>query len=158
MRVRAFAVPVLCAAVCASSFAQDFRKVSWGMTPDQVTAAETDLDFRQLNGTTKSVLTSPVDVMGRGGVLNYIFEDDKLVIAQYRFDDDDTLRTYNELRGILELKYGAVDQGQSHSRWTLRRTFISLSSQDDICRVTYADLRWIAAAKEKEKAEYDLYF
>jgi hypothetical protein len=158
MRLRVLAVPALCAAVCASSFAQDFRKVSWGMTPEEVTAAEMDLRFTRLNGTTKSILTSPVDVMGRGGVLNYIFEDDKLVMAQYRFDDDDELRTYSELRGILELKYGPVDQGQSHSRWTKRRTFISLSSQDDICRVSYADLQWVAAAKEKEKAELDQYF
>ncbi|HVO39579.1 MAG TPA: hypothetical protein VMV03_11185 [Spirochaetia bacterium] len=158
MRIRAFAVPILCAAVCASAFAQDFRKVSWGMTPDQVTAAEADPRFARLNGTTKSILTSPVEVMGHGGFLNYIFEDGKLVIAQYRFDDDDEMRTYNEVRGALEDKYGAVDQGQSYSRWTLQRTFISLSSQDDVCRVTYADLRWIASTKEKQRAEHDPYF
>ena len=158
MRIRVLAVPILCAAVCAASFAQDFRRVSWGMTPDQVTATEADLHFARLNGTTKSILTSPVDVMGHGGVLNYIFDDGKLVMAQYRFDDDDEMSTYNEVRDALEDKYGAVDQGQSHSRWTLQRTFISLNSQDDICRVTYADLRWVAAIRERQKAEYDLYF
>jgi hypothetical protein len=158
MRIRAFAVPALLMAFCASSFAQDFRKVSWGMTPDQVAGAESDLHFARLNGTAKSIMTSPVEVMGHSGVLNYIFEDGRLVMAQYRFDDDDNLGTYNEIRDALEGKYGPVDQGQSRSRWTLQRTFISLSSQNDICRVDYADLRWIAAIKEKQRAEYDSYF
>lgn len=134
--------PALLFLTLASSvlFAQDFRKTSWGMSPEAVTAAESGLEFARLDGTTKFVLTARADVMGHGGILNYIFEDDKLVIAQYRFDDDDQMSTYGEVLDALTEKYGApVESGLTYARWKLERTFIGLTFTSALCKFDYAE-------------------
>ena len=142
-----------------SAFGQDFRKTSWGMSVEDVVSAESDLQFSQMDGTSNTMLTSHVEVMGHSGILNYIFESDKLVIAQYKFDDDDDMRTYNEVLGVLTDKYGQpADSGDAIVRWKLPRTYISLSFKDNLCRVDYADQGWVADAKEKRKPEFDSFF
>ena len=105
------------------------------------------------------MLSTKVDVMGHSGVLNYIFQENKLVMAQYRFDDEEDMRTYSEVLDALTDKYGdPADSGDVYSRWKLERTFIGLSFKDDLCKVDYADEGWVADMKQKRMSEYDMYF
>jgi hypothetical protein len=159
MRPRAGQIAAVLLLLALSAFGLDFRKVTWGMSLDDVISAESELKFSQMDGTSNSMLTSRVNVMGRSGMLNYIFVDDKLVIAQYRFDDEDDMRTYHEILNILTQKYGkAADSGDSYTRWTLPRTYIGLSFKDNLCKVDYADQGWVADMKEKRRADYDQLF
>lgn len=154
--VLALAVVLLASGI---AFGQDFRKVTWGMSVDDVTAAEKDLHFSRMDGTTKSILSSPVVVMGVSGTLAYIFEDGKLVMAQYRLDDEDDMRTYAAVLAALTDKYGqAFDSDPVHSRWGTERTFIGLSFTNDLCRVDYADESWLSRIKQKQREEYDSLF
>ncbi|HTP60118.1 MAG TPA: hypothetical protein VMM82_14435 [Spirochaetia bacterium] len=149
-------VLLLCA-LCAS--AQDFRKVTWGMSVDDVTSAESDLEFAQQDSASGTVLSARVYVMARTGTLNYVFENGKLVIGQYRFDDEDDMGVFKEILGVLKKKYGAASSsGATYSRWKTARTYVSLSFKDDVCRVDYADPSWVAAATDKQKAQYDSLF
>ncbi|MGO9412430.1 MAG: hypothetical protein ACLQCB_16980 [Spirochaetia bacterium] len=159
MRLRAWRVAAVLLLLAASAFAQDFRKVTWGMSVDDVVSAESALTFSQMDEASNTTLTSHVNVMGHNGILNYIFENDKLVIAQYKFDDEDDMRTYTGILNILKEKYGAPsDSGDSFSHWKLPRTYIGISFKDDVCKVVYADQGWVADAKENRKAEYDSFF
>jgi hypothetical protein len=98
-----------------------------------------------------------VSAVGHSGMLNYVFESDKLVIAQYNFDDDDDMTT--EILGILTGKHGQpADSGDIIVHWKLARTYIGLSFKDNLRRVDYADQGCVADAKDKGKAEYDLLF
>lgn len=146
--------------LCAlSASAADFRQVTWGMSVDDVAGAESDLSFTQQDTATGAILSAHVYVMGRTGTLNYIFEGGKLIIAQYRFDDDDDMPTFKEILGVLKKKYGtAASSGAAYSRWNTARTYVSLSFKDDVCRVDYADQAWVAAAKAQQKAQYDSLF
>ncbi len=145
--------------VATSAAAQDFRTVTWGMSPAEVGAAEKDLKLSEMKGTSRSLLKAPVNVMDHAGVLTYVFEADKLVSAQYTFDDEADMRTYNEIAGVLAGKYGApLDVGESHALWVTDRTIIRLSFGSSLCRVDYADKAWVADMREKQKAEYDQLF
>ena len=151
-------VAVLFFLAALSAFGQDFRKVTWGMSPEEVISAE-GLPFTRMNGTLKTMLSTKVDVMGHSGVLNYIFQENKLVMAQYRFDDEEDMRTYSEVLTALTDKYGdPADFGDLYSRWRLERTYIGLSFKDNLCKVDYADAGWVADMKQKRMSEYDMYF
>jgi hypothetical protein len=159
MRLHSRGIAAVLCLFALSASAQDFRKVTWGMSPDEVIAAETELQFSRMNGTSNTLLSTRVEVTGHSGLLNYIFEDNKLVIAQYRFDDEEDMRTYNEILNALTDKYGAPsDSGDSYSRWKLPRTYVGISFKNDICKVDYADQRWVADTREKRRAEYDSNF
>jgi hypothetical protein len=159
MRLRRWQVAALLLLSAMSASAQDFRKVTWGMSVDDVIAAESGLEFSELDGTSKSMLSSHVEVMGRTGILTYTFENQKLVIAQYKFDDEDDMGTCKDIRSVLTRKYGAAaDSGDTSARWNLPRTFISLSFKDNLCRVDYADQGWVSEVREKRRAEYDSLF
>jgi hypothetical protein len=146
--------------LCAlSASAADFRQVTWGMSVDDVTAADSDLSFTQQDEAASTILSARVYVMGRTGTLNYIFESGKLIIAQYRFDDEDDMSTFKEILVVLKKKYGtAASSAAASSRWKSARTYISLSFKDDVCRVDYADQAWVAAAKDQQKAQYESLF
>jgi len=153
---RIAAVLFLCALAAS---AQDFRKVTWGMSIDDVTGAESSLSFNQQDAATSTMLSARVYVMDRTGTLNYIFESGKLVIGQYRFDDEDDMPTFKEILGVLKKKYGTpAASGATYSRWKTARTYVSLSFKDDVCRVDYADQSWVAAATDAQKAQYDSLF
>ena len=159
MRPQAWQAAAVFILLAALAFAQDFRKVTWGMSVDDVVSAESELKFSQMDGTSNTMLSSHVGVMGHSGILNYIFENDKLVIAQYRFDDEDDMKIYTEILKILTQKYGQpADSGDSYSHWKLPRTYIGISFKDNLCKVDYADQSWVADTKEKRKAEYDSMF
>ena len=159
MRPQAWQAAAVFILLAALAFAQDFRKVTWGMSVDGVVSAESELTFSQMDGTSNTMLTAHVGVMGHSGILNYIFENDKLVIAQYRFDDEDDMKTYTEILNILKKKYGQpADSGDSYSHWKLPRTYIGISYKDNLCKVDYADQSWVAETKEKHKTEYDSMF
>jgi hypothetical protein len=159
MKYHRFLVAAFFFLAALSASAQDFRKVTWGMSPEEVISAESGLQFSRMNGTANTMLSTRVDVTGHSGLLNYIFQDDKLVIAQYRFDDEEDMRTYNEILNALTDKYGApYDSGDSYSRWKLERTYVGISFKDNLCRVDYADQKWVADTREKRRAEYDSNF
>ncbi len=159
MRLRRPLLAIALSLVALSASGQDFRTVTWGMSPDQVIAAEGGLQFSRMNGTSNTMLSTRVDVLGHSGLLNYIFEADKLVIAQYRFDDEEDMRTYNEVLNVLTEKYGAPsDFGDAYARWKLERTYVGLSFKDNLCKVDYADQGWVADTREKRRAEYEKFF
>ncbi len=159
MRHRAHAALAVLLLVAGSAAGQDFRKVTWGMSPAEVIAAEKGLQLSEMKGTARSILTSRVDVMGFTGILNYFFEAGRLVSAQYKFDDEADMRTYNEISAGLAEKYGPpADSGDAYSLWTSARTIIRLSFKDNLSRVDYADKAWVSAMREKRRAEYDSLF
>ncbi len=157
MRPRAWqllAVFFLCA---LSASAADFRQVTWGMSVDDVNAAESDVDFSQEDSASSIVLSAHVAVMGQKGTLDYVFEGGKLIIGQYRFVDDDDMGTFKAILAVLKKKYGtAASSGAAFSRWNTPRTYVSILFKDNICRVDYADQAWFGAAGDQKKKQYDL--
>jgi hypothetical protein len=92
--------------------AQDFRKVTWGMTQTQVMATEPDrpAEVRQENGETV-VKYDPVRTAEFAARLLYIFVNDKLVRAKYvsnaeHSELNDFIGDFRAVEPILIEKYG----------------------------------------------------
>ena len=94
--------------------APDFRNVRWGMTMDEVNAAETEVGLRAVTG--YSTLAGDCVVAGHPVSVFYEFTDSQLSEAFYAFLDAHTndnlyIDDFEDLRQLLTLKYGppAVD-------------------------------------------------
>lgn len=89
--------------------APDFRNVRWGMTMEEVMAAETEAALTVLAD--QPVLVGDCIVAGRKARLFYQFASSHLREAFYAFEDAHTNRNlyiddFEDLRELLALKYG----------------------------------------------------
>jgi hypothetical protein len=98
-------VAVLCGAATESDF--DFRRVNWGMTPDEVLKAEATApdvrDHKRLQFKTR--------ILDREVMLSYFFAEEKLVAAEYQLYEvylrtESYRKTYNAFKTALTTKYG----------------------------------------------------
>jgi hypothetical protein len=92
-----------------SSDTPDFRSVRWGMTMEEVTAAETEVVLRVVTG--YSTLAGDCVVAGHHASVFYEFTDSQLSEAFYAFLDAHTndnlyIDDFEDLKGLLTLKYG----------------------------------------------------
>ena len=86
----------------------DFRLTKWGMTQNDVIAAEEKMDPAER---TENVITYKTQISNKNVVLSYLFAQDKLVGAFYKLDDnylnsDHFIQTYLQFKQILTEKYG----------------------------------------------------
>ena len=87
--------------------AYDFRKIRWGMNPDQVKATE-----GKPVSDDKGILVYDMTVDGYDVSLYYTFVDSQLVSAMYAFkvkhnNPQDYLDDFTKVKAILQQKYGA---------------------------------------------------
>ena len=78
----------------------DFRLASWGMTPNDVVAAEEKIDPVER---TENMITYKTQLLNRNVLLHYLFVQDTLVGAIYKLDDnylnsDHFIQAYDQFR------------------------------------------------------------
>jgi hypothetical protein len=86
----------------------DFRLASWGMTPNDVVAAEEKIDPVER---TENMITYKTQLLNRNVLLHYLFVQDTLVGAIYKLDDnylnsDHFIQAYDQFRQKVTEKYG----------------------------------------------------
>jgi len=103
------------------SFSQDFRKMSFGQSTEELkeTYPETYFDLEEANGTT--ILSHDDLVGGITTTVSYLFVDNSLMAGVYTFDynsykgGDDRLKDYKQISGILNDKYEMKDDSTWHN-------------------------------------------
>jgi hypothetical protein len=105
MRLLAFGAALMLLGTVA--FSQDIRKVSWGMTMDQVKAVESNKPAKQ----DKASIYYADKAAGFDCIIQYLFSSKGLVGAAYMFIIDHTNKNdfiidYEEVRDLLAGKYG----------------------------------------------------
>ena len=86
----------------------DFRLTRWGMTQNDVIAAEEKMDPVERS---ENMVTYKTQVLKRNVLLHYLFVKDKLVGAKYKLDDNylnsnHFIRAYNQFKQKVTEKYG----------------------------------------------------
>ena len=86
----------------------DFRLTRWGMTQNDVIAAEEKMDPVERS---ESIITYKTQVLNRNVLLQYLFVQDKLVGAKYKLDDNylnsnHFMRAYDQFKQKVTEKYG----------------------------------------------------
>lgn len=89
--------------------APDFRNVRWGMTMEEVMAAETEVALIVVTG--EPALAGNCTVAGRKARLYYQFSGSQLSEAFYAFEDTHTnsnlyIDDFTDMKELLTLKYG----------------------------------------------------
>ncbi len=97
------------AGVALGAEAPDFRSVRWGMTMEEVMAAETEVALIVVTG--EPALAGNCTVAGRKARLYYQFSDSQLSEAFYAFEDTHTnsnlyIDDFTDMKELLTLKYG----------------------------------------------------
>jgi hypothetical protein len=95
----------------------DFRHARWGMTQNDVLAAEEKMDPVER---TENMISYKTQVLNRNVMLYYLFVQDKLVGAKYQLVDnylnsDHFIRTYLQFKQILTEKYGPPSE--EYTNW-----------------------------------------
>lgn len=101
-----------------SASAQDFREVSWGMSPVQVKAIEgktPDIDSEDLRSEAlhgRVIIYYDQYLLGMDCTLGYIFVEGKLIRAKYAFEEvywnnDFWIASFYEVQEALKKKYGS---------------------------------------------------
>jgi hypothetical protein len=95
---------------CQIPGTMDFRKTTWGMSKSQVKATEVGPPDER-----DDVLSYSIEIAGMRCFLVYIFVEDKLVRAKYRFaaehsNKNDYIEDYLDLKKTLEKKYGELKE------------------------------------------------
>ena len=90
----------------------DFRLTRWGMTQNDVIAAEEKIYPVERS---ENMITYKVQVLNRNVLLHYLFVQDKLVGAKYKLDDNylnsnHFIRAYNQFKQKVTEKYGPPSQ------------------------------------------------
>ena len=98
------------------SFGQDFRKMSFGDTKEQLKETYPDVDFDVENDQGYEMLYHVGMIAGIKTQIGYVFLDNKFTIGSYVFAENDFLRSgaervrdYNNVSGRLNDKYDMVD-------------------------------------------------
>ena len=102
-------------------FSQDFRKMSFGQTTEELkeTYSQTDFDLEEANGIT--ILSHDDLVGGITTTVAYLFVDNSLMAGAYTFDynsyksSDDRLKDYKQISRILNEKYEMKDDNTWHN-------------------------------------------
>lgn len=147
----------------------DFRNVRWGMTMEEVEAAETAELLKDLSGEFgekgKTRLAYRCRLLDKYySFLAYIFDSNKLIAALYQVSETDE-DLYSEITDILTIKYGepAYDGYQS-SGWESIRTFVYVTKERESYKtgkytisIMYTDAVYRRASilkEEKEKEKF----
>ena len=90
---------------------QDFRKTTWGMSPNEVKESES----LELVQETEDALVYETTIAGLNTYLGYIFTDGKLTRTKYyiteiHMNESEYVTDYDYLNGFLKKKYGIPTQ------------------------------------------------
>ena len=95
--------------VSSAAISQDFRKATWGMTPSEVKASESDKPLQE----EANMLVYETTLAGFDAYAGYIFANGKLTRTKYilkvtHSNDNDYISDYNRLNDLLRKKYGVA--------------------------------------------------
>ena len=165
------ALVVIIFSIALSLWAQDFRKVSWGMSEAEV---------KEIEGGDCESRTDPIDpngnlliyrrtVIDEDVMLKYSFVDGQLYRAEYCFKKDVRLRVVDALRnkyGEGEISWPREDDPlfSMAGRWFKGRTVILLYAQlggseerpwiQPTTRVLYQDLEYFKKQRSRDSQEF----
>jgi hypothetical protein len=105
--MRKIVLAVITLTLTLTVMGQDFRKVTWGMSPNQVKSRETD----ELMEETSELLIYKTNLAEYDALLGYIFASEKLIRTKYIVTEthlnwNDYVSDYDRLNGFLKKKYG----------------------------------------------------
>tara|TARA_B100001175_G_C19402938_1_gene587205 strand:- start:556 stop:1107 length:552 start_codon:yes stop_codon:yes gene_type:complete len=106
------------------SIGQDFRKMSFGESIENLTEKYPDINFEVEEADGVEIVAHEDIIAGIPTVVAYIFQDKKLVTGMYNFDGntfnngDEGLKNYKAVSEILNAKYSMKKQNKWHkSTW-----------------------------------------
>jgi hypothetical protein len=111
------------------SFGQDFRKMSFGESVENLAEKYPDIKFEVEEADGVEIVAHEDNIAGITTVVGYIFQDKKFVTGMYNFetefyDGDEALKDYKSISERLNAKYSMKKQNKWHkSTWKDRPNF-----------------------------------
>tara|TARA_R100000654_G_scaffold50254_1_gene76454 strand:+ start:482 stop:1027 length:546 start_codon:yes stop_codon:yes gene_type:complete len=100
------------------SFGQDFRKMSFGESIENLTEKYPDIEFEVEEADGVEIVAHEDNIAGITTVVGYVFQDKKFVTGMYNFesewDGDEALKNYKSVSERLNAKYKMTENNKWH--------------------------------------------